>query len=179
MGVKRHRANHPGKHSAREAPEARKMDSLGREPQDCGPEKFPAAERRQMVMAIFSVALRGLSYLFGPGPWGYGRPRLCICRRSAARAGYIALQNNETILLLGRHKCRYRLRFRGIYLNSKSIFGMLKRLLPASGAGFCMGGRSVHHDLRDGRAVEGSAQGEIERYVEETVCWKSELGYER
>jgi hypothetical protein len=33
MGVKRHRANHPGKHSAREAPEARKTDSLGREPQ--------------------------------------------------------------------------------------------------------------------------------------------------
>ena len=37
---------------------------------------------------------------------------------------------------------------------------MLRRLLPANGAGFCMGGRSVHHDVRSGRAPEGSAQGE-------------------
>ena len=28
---------------------------------------------------------------------------------------------------------------------------MLQRLLPANGAGFCLGGRRVHHDLRDGR----------------------------
>ena len=103
---------------------------------------------------------------------------MCICRSSAAQTGYVALQNDETILLWRRHKCRHWLRFRGIDLNSKRIFVILRRLLPASGAGFCMGGRRVHHVLRDGRALEGSAQGEIEGYVEEIVCWKSELGHE-
>ena len=55
---------------------------------------------------------------------------------------------------------------------------MLWRLLPAKGAGFCFGGRTVHHGLRKGRGPEGSAQGENESYVEEIVCWKFKLGHE-
>ncbi len=31
---------------------------------------------------------------------------------------------------------------------------MMSALSPANGAGFCIGGRTVHHDLRDERSIE-------------------------
>ena len=40
---------------------------------------------------------------------------------------------------------------------------MLRCLLPANGAGFCIGERSVHHDSRDGRAPERQRSGSKER----------------
>ena len=56
---------------------------------------------------------------------------------------------------------------------------MLWRLLPAVGAGFCLVG-AVFTSIREkGEPQKGTAQGENERYVEETVCWKFKLGYER
>jgi hypothetical protein len=40
------------------------------------------------------------------------------------------------------------------------LFVIVRCLLPASGAGICIGERTVRHDLRDGRAGDGSAHGE-------------------
>jgi hypothetical protein len=54
---------------------------------------------------------------------------------------------------------------------------MVPRLLPASGAGFCSGGSTVHHNTETG-APEKVALTEKKRYVEEIVCWKFELGHE-
>jgi len=40
---------------------------------------------------------------------------------------------------------------------------MLRRLLPASGVGICLGGHRVHHDVRDGRARKRVALTEKKR----------------
>ena len=55
---------------------------------------------------------------------------------------------------------------------------MLCRLSPAIGAGFCLVNAVFTSVCEKGAPQKGSAQGENERYVEEIVCWKFELGYE-
>jgi len=55
---------------------------------------------------------------------------------------------------------------------------MLHCLSPAIGAGFCLVD-AVSITIRErGAPFNGNAQGENERYVEEIVCWKFELGHE-
>jgi len=78
--LRRHKS--PARGAGRQAPEARKMDSLGREPQVVGRTKrYPAAERRQMPLGPnLSVApLWGSPYICRPDSRG-SRPRLIIYR---------------------------------------------------------------------------------------------------